>query len=398
VQRAISFVPADRQTGLLNMMAAIYASGNQTQKSREVYQQVLDKDENNHDALMGMMRLSLQKGALDEAKGFLDKAVKASPNGETANFDWALLHLMNNDLQSARLSLQKMTDMQPKSLQAWSLLAGVVLQQIDQAKDDAAKASAFQELEDVILPKMVSIANSPRDYYVQMTQALVWMRKGKAFQKQARDALVVASRSRPDVPVLGDMILNMDIAMDDGKSAEGHARQVLRQDRDNKLANYVMGSLRLRAGDYTEAEAFLRRSAAAERPLAAAQNDLAEVLHRLKRYEEAETFARAAVKTDPNLYVAWETLGSTLLDQNKNLDEAELCVNKAISLSRTANKDADDVRMYLTLARVQIAKGDDRSRSQARMTLRKIRDRKSELSAYDLGEFEKLQKAVQVKR
>ena len=189
-----------------------------------------------------------------------------------------------------------------------------------------------------------------------------------------------------------------DISMDDGKSAEGHARQVLRQDRDNKLANYVMGSLRLRAGEYLEAEAFLRRSAAAERPLAAAQNDLAEVLHRLKRYEEAETFARAAVKTDPNLYVAWETLGSTLLDQNKNLDEAELCVNKAISLSKATNKDADDVRMYLTLARVQIAKGDDRSRSQAKATLRKIRDRKSELSAYDLGEFEKLQKAVQVKR
>jgi hypothetical protein len=47
---------------------------------------------------------------------------------------------------------------------------------------------------------------------------------------------------------------------------------------------------------------------------------------------------------------------------------------------------------------VQIAKGDDRSRSQARVTLRKIRDRKSELSEYDLGEFERLQKAVQVKR
>ena len=48
--------------------------------------------------------------------------------------------------------------------------------------------------------------------------------------------------------------------------------------------------------------------------------------------------------------------------------------------------------------RVQIEKGDDRSRSQARITLRKIRDRKSELSAYDLGEFERLQQAVQVKR
>ena len=43
VQRAIDFVPSDRQAGLLNMMAAIYASGNQTQKSREVYNQVLEE-------------------------------------------------------------------------------------------------------------------------------------------------------------------------------------------------------------------------------------------------------------------------------------------------------------------------------------------------------------------
>ena len=81
------------------------------------------------------------------------------------------------------------------------------------------------------------------------------------------------------------------------------------------------------------------------------------------------------------------------LDQNKNLDEAEQCIQKAIELSKDA-----DIRMQLTLARVQIAKGDDRSRSQARVTLRKIRDRKSELSAYDLAMFENLQKAVQVKR
>ena len=399
VQRAINFVPVDRQAGLLNMMAAIYASGNQAQKSREVYQQVLEKDEKNHDALMGMMRLSLQKGALDEAKDFLSKAVKAAPSNEASSFDWALLHMMNNDLGAARLALQKVTDMQPKSLQAWSLLAGVLLQQIDQAKDEAAKAPAFQELQDVILPKMETIADSPRNYYVQMTRALVWMRKGKAFQKQARDALVVASRSRPDVLVLGDMILNLDIAMDDGNGAEIHARQVLRQDRENKLANYVMGSVRLRKGEYTDAEMFLRRSAAAERPLAAAQNDLAEVLRRLKRFDEAEVFARAAVKTEPNLYVAWETLGASLLDQNKNLDEAEACINKAIKLSMGKNGQAEDVRMYLALARVQIAKGDERSRSQARLTLnKKIRDRKSELSDYDLAEYERLQKAVQVKR
>ena len=116
------------------------------------------------------------------------------------------------------------------------------------------------------------------------------------------------------------------------------------------------------------------------------------------RRTEAESFARAAIKIDPDLYVAWETLGSALLDQNKNLDEAESCINKAISLSKGKNGQVEDVRMYLALARVQIAKGDDRSRSQARVTLRKVRDRKNELPEHDLEEFERLQKAVQVKR
>ena len=399
VQRAINFVPPDRQTGLLNMMAAIYASGNQTKHSKAVYEKVLEKDENNHDALMGMMRLAMQSGDMEKAKGFLSKAVKsATDNVATTSFDWALLHLMNNDLGAARMALQKVTDLQPKSLQAWALLAGVLLQEIDQAKDAAAKKSAFHELESVILPKMETIADSPRNYYLQMTRALVWMRKGKAHQKQARDALVVASRARPDVISVGDMILNLDIALDDGESAETHARQLLRQDRSNKLANYVMGSLRLRAGEYSIAETFLRLSVSAERPLAAAQNDLAEVLRRLQRPEEAEKFARDATKTDPDLYVAWETLGSALLDQKKNLDEAETCVNQAIKLSKSDKNQIEDVRMYITLARVQLAKGDDQSRSQARATIKKIQKRQSELSKYDLGEFEKLQKAVQVKK
>ena len=398
VQRAINFVPTERQVGLLNMMAAIYASGNRAQKSREVYEQVLEQDENNHDALMGMMRLSLQNGKIEDAKNFLAKAVKVSPNSESANFDWALLHMMNNDLMSARLAVQKMTDMQPKSLQAWSLLAGILLQQVDQAKDEKAKEKIFAELDNVILPKMVALADSPRNYFVKMTQALVLMRRGRAFQKQARDALVAASQARPNVMIIGDMILSLDISLNDGPSAERHARQILRQDRNHALANYVMGSLNLKKGDYEDAEAFLRRSVEAPRPLAAAQNDLAEVLRRLKRFEEAEECARAAVKTEPKLYVAWETLGSALLDQKKNLDEAEACVNKAIELSKGEKGQVEDVRMYLTLARVQIAKGDDRGLAQARNTLKKVKDRKEDLAEYDLGELERLQKIAQGKK
>ena len=106
VQRATSLVPADRQAGLLNMMAAFYASGNKADKSREVYNQVLAKDAGNHDALMGLARLALKEGAVEEARAQLQKAAKAAKNAETSGFDWALLHMMNNDFSAARLSLR----------------------------------------------------------------------------------------------------------------------------------------------------------------------------------------------------------------------------------------------------------------------------------------------------
>ena len=394
IRRAIDFVPTERQAGLLNMMAAIYASGQQAEKSRAIYEQVLSKDADNHDALMGLMRLSLRDGAIDAAKGYLQKAVEGTQGKAGAGgIEWALLHMMNNDLGAARLAMQKVTDLQPKSLQAWCLLAGVLLQQHDQAKDAKAKGKALEELESVILPRMEKLADSPRDYFVQITRALVLLRKGDKFLKPARDAFVLAAASRPDVNVAGDMILDLDIRLDDGEAAEKHARQILRRNRHDKLANYVMGSLRLKEGDYTTAESFLRTSVSAERPIAAAQNDLAETLRRLQRFDEAEGLARAAVKNQPDLYVAWETLGSSLLDQKKSLDEAEECVKKAIDLLKKNKKGVDDIRMQITLARVQLARGDV---GHARGTLRTLARKQDELTSYDRKELEKLLKSVKM--
>jgi len=135
-----------------------------------------------------------------------------------------------------------------------------------------------------------------------------------------------------------------------------------------------------------EAGRYLRYSTRAVRPPAAAQNDLAELLRKSGRLEEAEKFARAGTQNDPRLYVVWETLCATLLDQGKNLEEAEQCILKAIELSKDA-----DIRMQLTLARVQIAKGDV---VKARGTLRNLGARSDELSEGDRAVFEGLQQKV----
>ena len=375
---------------LLNMMASCYAQEGQVEKSREAYQATLAKDPTNHEALIGLWRLSLQEGSVDQAKSYLERAVKAPTKEGTVRFDEALLHMMNNNLEEARLALAKITDLQPHSIQGWSLLAGVVLQQADKAEDAKRKQKILAEIENVILPKMETLAESPRDFFVQMTRALVLMRKGddKETLKKTRTALELAWMSRPVISV-GAMVLDLDYRLLDRENAERHALQILRLDASHPFANWVMGSIRMGEGNMKDAEMYLRTSVAAPRPLAAAQNDLAELLRQDKRLVEAEKYARDAKNTDPKLYVVWETLCATLLDQNKNLDEAEQCIKKAIEL-----EGDKDVRMQVTLARVQVAKKDF---TKARGTLRALGRRRDELSPRDRSVFEDLQKKVQGK-
>lgn len=375
---------------LLNMMASCYAQEGQVEKSREAYQAALKKDATDHEALIGLWRLSLQEGSVDQAKSYLERAVKAPTKEGTVRFDEALLHMMNNNLEEARLALAKITDLQPHSIQGWALLAGVVLQQADKAEDDKRKQKILAEIDNVILPKMEALAESPRDFFVQMTRALVLMRKGddKETLKKTRTALELAWMSRPVISV-GAMVLDLDYRLLDRESAERHALQILRLDASHAFANWVMGSIRMEQGNMKDAETYLRTSVAAPHPLAAAQNDLAELLRQDKRLVEAEKYAREAKNTDPKLYVVWETLCATLLDQNKNLDEAERCIQKAIEL-----EGDKDVRMQVTLARVQIAKKDF---AKARGTLRALGRRRDELSARDRSVFEDLQKKVQGK-
>ena len=376
---------------LLNMLASCYAQEGQIEKSREAYLATLEKDSANHEALIGLWRISLQEGAFDKAKSYLERAVKVPTKEGTMRFDEALLHIMNNNLEEARLSLSKIIDLQPHSIQGWALLAGVILQQADKAEDAKRKQKILAEIDNVILPRMEALADSPRNFFVQMTRALALMRKGndKETQKKTRTALELAWMSRPVVSV-GAMVLEYDYRLLDPESAERHALQIIRLESEHAFANWIMGSIRMREGKMPEAEKYLRTSVAAPRPLAAAQNDLAELLRQSDRLPEAEKYAREAKSTDPKLYVAWETLCATLLDQNKNLDEAEQCIQKAIELA-----NGQDARMLLTLARVQLAKKD---LVKARSTLRSLGKRRDELTAErDRAAYDELLKKAQGK-
>jgi tetratricopeptide (TPR) repeat protein len=392
IRRAVDFIPSDRRSSVLNMMASLYASDDNREKSREYYEKVLAKNAKDRDALVGMMRLSMMEGDNDKARLYLERATELAGDDPRVRIEKAMLAMMKQDLPAARALLKQATDAEPGNLRAWSLQAAVAMQQIDASKDPAERKRLELELENVILRTMEKQARTPDDYYVQSTRAFLLMRKARDAQSRraARDAFEIAAKARPDIAATQDIVMGLDISLDDTVAAERHARDVLRRNRQAPLANYVMGSLALRRNDYDAAQRYLHKAADAKKPVVLAMNDLAEVYRRRKEFPKAERYARLAVEKDPSLYVAWETIGSVLMDAKGNLDEAQRCIEKACELSKVNGRN-EDVRMLISLARVQVMKGDKRL---GRMTLRKVQSRLGELSEYEKGEYDRLMKDV----
>ncbi|MBR0197481.1 MAG: tetratricopeptide repeat protein [Kiritimatiellae bacterium] len=397
--RAMDLIPNDRRTSLMNLMASLYAVDNDREKSRKTYEMVLSRDSTNHEALIGMMRLELIEGNIDKAIELLEKANAASGDDPRALADKALLFLLKKDYAQARELLRKATEIDSSDMNAWSLFAATYIQQIDDEKDSAVRSKLMDELENSVVPSMEKHSKGTNNYQVQNTKAFILLKKGAERRKEARDAFLVAARTRPEVAATGDMILGLDISLNDTVDAERQAREMLRRDRKAPLANYVMGSLKLQKGEYAEAEAYLRISASAAKPVPLALNDLAEVLRRSNRLQEAEGFARKAVEAAPNLYVAWDTLATIILQRDGDLDEAERCVTKACELSKGAQgKDVADIRMLMTLAKVQLAKGRKGEAAEilrAKANIRKVKENSSLLSEFEKRELEELEKSVQ---
>ena len=399
LNKLLSMLSEDQRVEALKTIATTMVANSEPQKAEEAYEEILGTDPENPSAIHGMFRAELQRGSIDNAKKWLDKLSSLTDKPGTFGVEQATIHLMNKDAAAARATLQETIDRQPKNLQALAMLALLQIQQDE-----------IEDAEKITLEKMQNAVGIKIDnYFIHVTRAQLLLKKSasptlsqsarEGFIRQAREAFLRAAALNPDISHVKDIILQLDMSMNDRENAELHARHVLRANRNHALANYVLGSLRLQEGAYGEAEDFLSRSVMADET-PAALNDLAEVQRRIRKFTEAEETARKAVEKGPMLYVAWETLASILLEGDKNLDEAEQCVNKAVALDEERVSQATaatqgatvaaktDPRIKITLARIQIAKGDI---ERAKDTIRLIKAQKDELQKFDLETLAKLE-------
>ena len=386
IQRAIDLVPDTRRSSLMLALAELYRGTDEKEKAREIYEDTLSANADNYEALMGMMRIALAEGDEKAAMEYLERANAVAGDDPRAQSDKALLAMLKRDFAGAAAILRQIVDANNRDMHAWSMLASVLMQQLDGEADPAVRAALESELEKQVVPAMEKIATDPNDYNLQVVRAMLLLRKGDSHRREARDAFASAMNARAGSTVGADIVLGLDISLDDKENAEQHAKEVLARNRKAPLANYVMGSIAIGREDYAAAERYLKRATDIDKPVVLALVDLAEVYRRTERYDEAERYARLAIEKAPEMYVAYETVAAVILAKKGDLAEAHEFAEKAVELSRVKER-VSDVRMFITLAKVQLAQGDAKL---ARATLRKVQSRIDELSDFERREYDAL--------
>ena len=350
-------------------IADVLMKQNDDDKSEEIFNDILDEDPGNERALLGNARININRGSFDKAREWLAKAKDAGVDNASLAIESAALDMAANRPADARIKLTEVTELQPRNLQALGMLAVAMVQMGD-----------YDEVEKKVLPKMESVAGgTANNYLVLITRGQLAFAKGKDHYESARDAFEQAAKIRPGLPVLLEWILRLDFALVDKNAAEDHARQLLRIDRNNSFANYIMGSLMLERGNTEKAEDYLRRSASTS-TTPEALNDLAELLRKTGNKSEAETQIRAAIEMSPNFYVLHDTLGGILADLDR-LDEAEAAFDEALKLYD------GDWRVHLNKAKLLFRKGNF---VQAREVVAKIQPHRSDLPQAEQEELAQL--------
>jgi Tfp pilus assembly protein PilF len=406
IRRAIDLIPAEqRKLAELNILAHYFSEGSESHKgkARAIYLEELKSDPGNKMALFRLSNLEALDGNVEKAREYLERALEGEENNVIYAKQVAQLRLLKNDLRGAESTLRRAIDSDSKDIHAWSLLAHVLIRNIDamgevepNSKRAERKEALLKEIETDILPVIEAISkeSSGMDHEVvyRSTKALFLMRKGGVENiRSARDSFDEVAKTSRGSRRTGDVILSLDMQLNDKEHAEKKALKILATDADDPMANYIMGSILLHRGESAAAETHLRKAISGARHVPLAFNDLAEVLRRRGAFEEAEKMAREAVARMPKLYVAWETLGSILMASGKSFSEAEKYIEKACELSKDASGGAADVRMLISLARVQIKRGQ---MLRAKGTMRVVQSRMKELSEFERKEFEDLMKSV----
>jgi tetratricopeptide (TPR) repeat protein len=328
----------DRAFSAKRFLAELQIEYGENAKAEELYRNVVESNPGDGAALLGLARAAAIRGKITEMESFLARARDAGVRESLIHTERALGLWHNGDLAEARAILERRATLETATGRELAILTSLLIELRDKKALSALSASIKR--------------GDTRDIAALLALAQVESVIGDT--SEARRLYRRVLKFRPASVWILEKMLQLDILERRRASASRLVAEILQIAPGNASANYVLGTFHLEDGDFDLAESSLRRSLAAHKT-SYGLNDLAWVLHRLERNDEALTYAQESLASDSSSSHTLDTLGAIYLALGK-LEKAREALHKAIELQH------DNPNILLHLAELY-ERLDDRQRA-----------------------------------
>jgi len=284
--------PAEESVWLAQL-GRVYLSEGKVEESRLLLAQQMRERPDDPVVALGLARLALDTNDVRSACVWLERTDAAVKESDELALQAAALYNRAGEQERAKKLLQGIIDHRYDNLDAWSMLAGIALNQ----KDETAVDLCLREIQRL---------ENGRGFSGAVTESLRAFGHGDL--KAARDLFDEALRYSPRSVETLERILRLDLVLGVRPSTDENARYLASLSTENAFAPYVLGVQHMRADEMDKALPWLEKSVSLA-PVPDALNDLAWVLMELGDLQVAEKRAREAVEAAPKFSGAWDTLG-----------------------------------------------------------------------------------------
>ncbi len=330
-QRALEQAPT---SGFLRLgLADALAADTRPEEAEREYLALLEEDAMSGPALLGLIRLSLSRGQLPEARSYLEQLRETNVDVEIVFQQDIQLTLLEGDLERVEDLAEEWRRSRPNRLTPVLLLMGVAIVEQDEPRRLELEQQASH---------LQPVTDEERLLYARILILL-----GQS--PQAQGVLQPILSTGPRMVEARTLLLRDAVRRREKQDAMQHVRAILSVEPNHAHANYILGTLHHANGRLDAAVSALRTSLKI-RMYPPAANHLAYVLVLQGKPQEALPLSVEATKLSPGAGEHWDTLASVLLELNRP-EEAYQAQIQALTLK----PDAPTYR--LTLARILSALG-----------------------------------------
>ncbi len=313
LQRAMELAKDDKNLRL--SLANLYFAARDFSASEKELEELLSENPDDRRALVGLHRISLISGRFEEASAYLERLKEGAGRDDVVVLmeEIAQLVMREQNVEAVAL-LQRVVKLDPDNLQAWSVLASLMVAD-----------NRTQDFKDIVR-KLKRSRFLPGNLKVLLAQLLMQ----KQEYGEALGLLEQVVFAEPANVQAWELLVRIDVYQRDRFRAEERVHKLLSADPDNAYGNQVLGSIQFQQRRLVDAAASYQASLRKERS-PEALNSLAYVLAVTRRFDEALPLVMESLEIDRSSAPGWDTLAMVQFGLNR-YEDASTSILKALDL------------------------------------------------------------------